>query len=89
VSCVAEDLRRLLERAGRNASYPFKVAVVEFVGTVGLWAEESLLKCLHQASYFSLMVDECIDVTTVEEPSIFCCWVEDGLPVKHFIEIVP
>ena len=35
------------------------------------------------------MADECTDVTTVEELSIFCCWVEDGVPVEHFLEIVP
>ena len=56
---------------------------------VGLWAEESLLKHLHQASCFSLVADECTDVTTIEEVSIFYCWVEDGVPVEHFLEIVP
>ena len=35
------------------------------------------------------MADECTDVTTIEELSIFCRWVEDGQPVKHFLEIVP
>ena len=34
------------------------------------------------------MADECTDITTLEELSIFCRWVEDGLPVEHFIEIV-
>ena len=31
VSCGAEDLRRFLERAGKNATYTSKIAVVEFV----------------------------------------------------------
>ena len=35
------------------------------------------------------MADECTDVTTVEKLSIFCCWVEDGVPVEHILEIVP
>ena len=41
VSCGAEDLRRFLEKAGKNASYMSKIAAVEFVEAVGLWTEES------------------------------------------------
>ena len=69
VSCGAEDLKRFLERAGKNATYTSKIAVVEFVEAVGLWAEECLWKRLHQASNFSIMADECTDVTTIEELS--------------------
>ena len=35
------------------------------------------------------MADECTDISTVEELSVFCRWIEDGLPVEHFMEIVP
>ena len=35
------------------------------------------------------MADECTDVTTIEELSIFYRWVDDGQPVEHFLEIVP
>lgn len=35
------------------------------------------------------MADECTDVSTIEELSLFCQCVKDGLPVEHFIEIVP
>ena len=89
VDCGGEELRLFVERAGRNATYTSKDAVVEFVEAIGQWIEESLLKYLHQAQYFSLMADECTDVSTIEELSIFCRWVKDGLPVEHFIEIVP
>ncbi len=51
VSCGAEDLKGFLERARLNATYTSKVAVVEFVEAVGLWAEECLLKRLRQASH--------------------------------------
>ena len=73
VSCGGEDLRKFLERAGKNATYTSKIAVVEFVKAVGLWAEESLLKRLHQANNFSIMVDECTDVTTIKEQG----WIQD------------
>lgn len=35
------------------------------------------------------MADECTDVTTVEELSIFCRWNEKGVPVEHFMDIIP
>ena len=88
ISCGAEDLKRFLERAGKNANYTSKIAVVEFVEAVGLWAEECLLKRLHKASNFSVMADECTDVTNIEELSIFCRWVEDGQPIEHFLETI-
>ena len=44
---------------------------------------------MHLASNFNIMADECTDVTTIEELSVFCSFVEDWQPVEHFIEIVP
>ena len=29
------------------------------------------------------------DITAIEELSIFCKWVEDGLPMKYFLGMVP
>ncbi len=65
VSCGGETLQTFLDRAGGNAIYTSKMAVVEFV--LGTWVEESLLKWLHKAPFFSIMADECTDVTNVEE----------------------
>ena len=53
------------------------------------WVEESLLKRLHKAPFFSIMADECTDVTTIEEVTICCRWVESGVPEEHVIEILP
>ena len=52
VSCGAEDLKRFLERAGKNATYTSKIADVEFVEAFSLLAEECLLKRAHQAFNF-------------------------------------
>lgn len=67
--------------------YTSRVAVVEFIEAPGIWVEELLLKRLHQASYFSIMADECTDVATIEEMSVFCQWEENGVP-EHLLEIV-
>ena len=44
VSSGAVDLKRFLERAGKNATYTSKIAVVEFVEAVGLWTKNAYLK---------------------------------------------
>ena len=82
--CGGEDLKNFLDRTGRNAVYTSHVAVVEFIEALGIWVEESLLKRLCQASWFSIMAYECTDVATIEEMSVFCRWEEDGVPEEHF-----
>ena len=39
--------------------------------------------------FFTIMADECTDVTTIEELTICCRWVESGVPEEQFIEILP
>ena len=38
---------------------------------------------------FSIMADECTDITTIEELAICCRWVESDVPEEHFTEILP
>jgi len=45
-----------------------------------------LQKQLLDAPLFSLMADECADITVVQELSIYC---RNGAPVEHFMEILP
>ena len=88
VACGGEDLKYFMGKTGKNATYSSRTAVVEFVEVIGTWVEESLLKRIQRAPYYSIMADECVDITTVEELSVFCRWEEEGLPVEHFLEIV-
>ena len=88
VSCDGEDLKQLADRAGRNATYTSTDAVFDFIEAIGTWIDEFQLKLLHKAPFFSLMADECTDITTIEELSVFCRWVE-GERVEHFFEILP
>ena len=89
MSCGGESLQTFLDRAGGNATHSSKMAIVEFVNALGTWVEESLLKRLHKAPFFGIVADECTDVTTIEELTICCRWVEKGVPEEHFIEILP
>ena len=76
VACGGKDLKTFLESAGKNAMYTSRIAVTEFIEALGAWIEESLLKHLHQAPFYSIMADECTYVSTVEELSLFCRWIE-------------
>ena len=89
VACGGEDLKTFLETAGKNAMYTSRIAVPEFIEALGTWVEETLLKRLHQAPFYSIMADECTDVTTVEELSLFCQWIENGEPTEHSIDLLP
>ena len=53
VSCDGETLQTFLNRAGGNASYTSKMALVEFVNGLGTWVEEYLLKQLHKAPFLA------------------------------------
>ena len=88
VSCGGDNLKLFMENARRNAVYTSHVAVVEFVEALGTWVEESILNHLHRASYYSIMADECTDISIVEELSLFCHWEENDIPKEHFLEII-
>ena len=55
---------------------------------IGVWVDKLWINQLLGAPVFSLMADECTDVPTIEELSIFCHWVENGSPIEHFMEIL-
>ena len=82
VRCGSQQLKQYLETAPRNATYTSRVAVVEFIESLGTWVKESILKRLQKAAMYSLMADECTDIANVEELSVFCLWEEGGVPVE-------
>ncbi len=84
VSCC-EDLKQFIERSAGNATYTSSDSITAFLEALGLWVEESQLECLHKAHFYSLMGDECTDIATIEELSVFFRWVENGEPVEHFL----
>ena len=68
VACGASDLQRFLHSEVRkNAKYTSTTAVSDFIAQ---WVEDGLLRSLKQSPYFTLMGDECTDVTSMEELSL-------------------
>ena len=89
ISCGGQDLKTFVETAAKNAVYTSRIAVLDFIEAMGIWVEESILKRLQKAAVYSLMANECTDVSTIEEMSVFCRWEEGGIPVECFLEILP
>ena len=54
-----------MDSAAVNATYRSG-----FIEAISVWVEASLCR-LQQAPYYTLMADECTDVATLEEMSIF------------------
>ena len=55
---------------------------------MGTWVEESTLRRLQKASCYSVMADECTDVSCIEELLLYCRWEEGGSPEEHFLDII-
>ena len=89
VSCGGKDLEEFVHKAAKNASYTSTDAITDFVETIGVWVDELQVKRVRNAPFFNLMADECVDVANIEELSVYCRWVEIGVPVEHFMEILP
>ncbi len=88
VSC-GDDLKQFTEKSARNATYTSTDSVSDFLEALGLWVEESQLKRLRKAPFYSVMADECTDISTIEELSLCFRWEENGEPVEHFFDTIP
>ena len=89
VSCGGKDLEEFFRKAAKNASFTSTDAVTDFVEAIGVWVDELQINKDRNALFFSLMADECVYIANIEELSVYCRWVENGVPVEHFMEILP
>ena len=89
VSRGGKDLGDFVHNAANNASYTSRDAIIHFVEAIGVWVDELQVNQVCNATFFSLIADECVDVANIEELFVYCRWVENRVPVKHFMEIFP
>lgn len=47
-----------------------------------------MLAIFHSSPFFSILADECENISTQEELSICCRWLVNGLPEEHFLTIL-
>ena len=88
-SCGAEDLQCFThDEVQRNAKYTSSSAVTDFISAIASFIRSKLLASISRSKFFTLMADECTDVSSTEELSNCCRWLENGKPVEHFIDII-
>ena len=62
--------------------------MVDFIKVLGTWVKEYILKRLQKASVFSVMADECTDITAVGECQFSVVGRKIGLLSNAFGDIV-
>ena len=58
------------------------------IEAIDTWVEKKLLESLKTYPFFSILADECQDVSTQEELSISFRWIVNGCPEEHFMIIL-
>ena len=81
-------LKQHVEQGPSNAQYASKFSSVSLIIAIDTWIERRLMFSLKSSPFFSLLADECQDVSTQEELSICCRWVVDGHSEEHFMTIL-
>ena len=55
------------------------------IEAIDTWLKRKLLKSLKSSPYFTVMADECQDISSQEELSICFRWLIDGCPEEHYL----
>ena len=61
-----------------NAQYTSKFLSQSLLTAVDSWIDSKLMATSQSSPCFSIMADECEDISTQEELSICCRWVVNG-----------
>ena len=58
------NLKQHLDQGPRNAQYVLNFSVVMVMEAIDTWLEQRLLQSLKESSHFTILADECEDITT-------------------------
>ena len=59
-----------------------------FIEVIDIWIERKLMRSLQVSPYFSILADECQDISTQEELSICSRWLVNGKPEEHYLTVL-
>jgi len=71
-----------------NARYTSTFSATMIIEAIDLWLDRKLTRSLQSSPYFSILADECEDISTQEELSLCFRWLVNGLPEEHFLTIL-
>ena len=58
------------------------------IEAIDIWIERKLVCSLQKSACFSILADECQDISTQEELSIYGRWLVNGKPEEHFLTVL-
>ena len=70
-----------------NATYESYSTIVQLLSSVSKILEQKLFCRLKGSSYYSLLADECTDISCKEELSVCARCLHQNKPVEHFLGI--
>ena len=82
-----EFLQQHVKEGPQNAQYTSKFSAVMLLEAINSWLDRKLIESLKSRPYFSVLADECVDISTTEELSICCRWIVNGKPEEHFLTV--
>ena len=77
-----------MEQGLSNAQYTLNFSSQSLLIAIDSWIDSNLIANLQASQFFSIMADECHDISTQEELSVYCRWVVNGHAEEHFMTIL-
>ena len=79
-----ELLEKHLSEGPSNAQYTLRFSARVLIEAINIWIERKL----QESPYFSILVDECQDISTREELSICGRRLINGKPEEHLLTVL-
>ena len=84
-----ELLEEHVTEGASKAPFTSKYGAVILLEALDTWLERKLLQSLQSSPFlFSILADECQDISSQEDLSICCRWIVDSRPEEHFRDIL-
>ncbi len=83
-----ELLEKHLSDGSSNTQYTSRFSARLLIEAIDIWIERKLICSLQESPYFSILTDECQDISTQEELSICGRWLVNGKPEEHFLMVL-
>lgn len=81
-------LEQHIKQSPANAQYTSKFSANMLLESLDTWLDKQLIHSLQSSPCFSIMADECQDISSHEELSICFRWIVNGHSEEHFLDIL-
>ena len=82
------QVERHISEGALNAQYTSKFSTVMFIECIDSWVRSKLLDSLKSSPFFSVLADECEDISSKEELTICFRWLKNDKPEEHFVSML-